>query len=178
MTLKELIMYWKSVYQGHRNIGAKPLNIILFTPGFIYTFYMYLCRYLKFSRFHKIYFPFYIFFRMILRHYEFKFGIQIPYNTKIGFGFYIGHYGGIIVNSQAEIGNYVAISPGVTIGYARTGVPKIGSNVYIGSGAKIIGGITVGNNVSIGANCVVTKDVPDNGVIVGVPGKVISYNKV
>ncbi len=54
-------------------------------------------------------------------------------------------------------------------------MPVIGDNVYIGSGAKIIGSVNVGNNVAIGANAVLTKDVPDNAVVVGVPAKVISY---
>ena len=57
----------------------------------------------------------------------------------------------------------------------KKGSPIIGDNVYIATGAKIIGAIKIGNNVAIGANCVVTKDIPDNAVVVGVPGKVISY---
>jgi serine O-acetyltransferase len=55
-------------------------------------------------------------------------------------------------------------------------VPVIGDNVYIGPGAKIIGRVNMGSGVAIGANAVVTKDVPDNAVVVGVPAKVISYN--
>jgi serine O-acetyltransferase len=56
----------------------------------------------------------------------------------------------------------------------RKGYPVIGDNVYIGPGAKIVGNVHIGNNVAIGANCVVTKDIPDNSVVVGVPGRVIS----
>ena len=56
----------------------------------------------------------------------------------------------------------------------KKGYPQLGDNVYIGPGAKIIGAIRIGNNVAIGANCVVTKDIPDNAVVVGIPGKVIS----
>jgi len=67
----------------------------------------------------------------------------------------------------------------VTIGRSNrgryAGVPVLGNNVFIGAGAKLFGNIRVGNNVAIGVNCVVTKDVPDNAVIVGIPGKVISY---
>ena len=67
----------------------------------------------------------------------------------------------------------------VTIGVsrrgARAGVPRIGDNVYIGPGAKLFGAIGVGDNAAIGAICVVTKDVPPSGVVVGLPGKVISY---
>ena len=54
------------------------------------------------------------------------------------------------------------------------GYPVLGDNIYIGPGAKIVGAVRIGNNVAIGANCVVTKHVPDNSVVVGVPGKVIS----
>ena len=77
------------------------------------------------------------------------------------------------------IGSNCNLSHGVTIGVTRRGdkmgVPIIGDNVYIGPGAKIIGRVNIGNNAAIGANCVVTKDVPDFGVVVGIPGKVISY---
>jgi len=113
-----------------------------------------------------------------LRHLQYKSGIQIPYNTNIAPGFYIGHFGTIVVNDAAVIGKNVNISPGVTIGQANRGhnkgVPRIGDNVYIGPGAKIIGGIRIGNNVAIGANAVVTKDVVDNAVVAGVPARVIS----
>jgi serine O-acetyltransferase len=56
------------------------------------------------------------------------------------------------------------------------GYPIIGDNVYIGPGAKLVGRVHIGRNVAIGANCVVTCDVPDNAVIVGVPGRIVSYN--
>ncbi len=112
--------------------------------------------------------------------YVYKYGISIPYITKIGSGFVIGHFGGIVVSDKAVIGNNCTISHGVTIGKANRGKnlghPTIGDNVYMGAGAKIIGNIKVGNNVVIGANCVVTKDVPDNAVVASVPGKVISYD--
>ncbi len=107
-------------------------------------------------------------------------GINIPYNTSIGPGFYIGHFGNINVNSRAKLGKDCNISSGVTIGESSRGrlqgVPTIGDKVYIGPGAKIIGRIRIGNNVAIGANSVVTRDVPDDAVVAGVPGEVISYN--
>lgn len=84
-----------------------------------------------------------------------------------------------MVNHEAKIGNNCNINHGVTIGTTYggqyPGTPIIHNNVYIGPGAKIIGGITIGSNVAIGANCVVTKPISDNGVVVGVPGKIISY---
>ncbi|MDY6895657.1 MAG: serine acetyltransferase, partial [Thermotogota bacterium] len=87
---------------------------------------------------------------------------------------------GIVVNGNVSIGKNCNISPGVTLGQTNRGknkgCPTIGDNVFIASGAKIIGNILVGNNVAIGANCVVIEDVPENSVIVGVPGKIISRN--
>lgn len=117
--------------------------------------------------------------RFLLGHYSVKYGISIPYKTRIGSGFYIGHFSGIFVNERAIIGMNCNISQGVTIGQVnrgqRQGWPTIGDNVYIGPGAKIIGQIHIGDNVAIGANCVVTSDIPDSAVVVGIPGKVISY---
>jgi serine O-acetyltransferase len=108
-----------------------------------------------------------------------RFGFDIPVSTKIGSGFYIGHFGGVIISGGAVIGKNCNISQGVTIGVvnrgANAGCPQIGDNVYIGPGAKIFGKVIVGNNVAIGANSVIVKDCPDNSVVAGVPGKVISY---
>ena len=108
-----------------------------------------------------------------------KTGIQISPATKIGKGFYIGHWGSIVINVK-EIGENVNIIQTCTIGVAyrgdRGGVPTIGNNVYIGSGARIFGDIKIGNNVAIGVNSVVTRDVIDNSVVVGAPAKVISMS--
>jgi serine O-acetyltransferase len=116
----------------------------------------------------------------MLNHFKYKFGISIPPETKIGSGFYIGHFGGIVVNRHSVIGKNCNISHGVTIGQTKRGphkgFPILGDNIYIGAGAKIIGAITIGNNVAIGANCVVTKNIPDNSVVVGIPGRIISQN--
>jgi serine acetyltransferase len=118
-------------------------------------------------------------FRVLLRHYTYKFGINIPFDTRIGVGLYIGHPGNIHFNARAFVGANCNISQGVTLGQSNRGknkgYPVIGDGVYIGPGAKIVGAVRVGNNVAIGANCVVTKDVPDNAVVVGVPGRVISF---
>jgi serine O-acetyltransferase len=117
--------------------------------------------------------------RVILRHYMYKLGIIIPYRTEIGSGLYIGHFGGIVVSERARIGRNCSLSQGVTIGKAsrgkRLGFPTLGDNVYLGPGCKIIGNVRIGNNVAVGANAVVTKDVPDNAVVVGIPARVLSY---
>lgn len=101
-------------------------------------------------------------------------GIEIPRSTKIGPGFYIGHFGGITISSAATIGANCNISQGVTIGVSgqgeRMGAPAIGRDVYIASGAKLFGKICVGSNSKIGANAVVSRDVPDNAIVVLDPG--------
>lgn len=83
-----------------------------------------------------------------------------------------------MINGKSIIGNNCNISQGVTLGVANRGkyegCPKLGDNIFIGPGAKILGAVTIGNNVAIGANCVVIKDIPDNSVVVGIPGRVIS----
>jgi serine O-acetyltransferase len=151
---------------------------ILFSAGFKYSFWMRVCTFLREHFIWK-----YLLYRiayLILVHYRYKYGITIQDATIIGSGFYISYFGCIVVNSRAIIGKNCNISNGVTIAQAnrgkRKGTPTIGDNVYIGPGAKIIGNVKVGNGVAIGANCVVTKDIPDNAVVVGVPGKVISFD--
>ena len=150
---------------------------LLSNVGFKYSFWMRTAAYLKR---HTFLWFIYIIARLILIRYTNKYGIDIAYNAKIGPGFYIGHFGGIIVNWETIIGANCNISPGAVIGQSnrgdKKGCPIIGNNVFIGPGAKIIGKITIGNNVAIGANCVVTSDVPDDGVVVGVPGKILSYD--
>ena len=149
-------------------------------PGFQYTLWMRTCNYLY--RMEKIKYITYIALRIataILKHYTYKYGISIPFITQIGSGFYIGHFGCIVVHKAVKIGRNCNISQGVTIGISnrgiRKGCPVLGDNVFIGPGAKIIGNIKIGDNVAIGANCVVTKDIPDNAVVIGVPGRVISF---
>ncbi len=110
---------------------------------------------------------------------RFVFRCSVPYSVKIGKGCKFG-YGGIalVIHARAVIGCNCTISQCVTIGGTSQHyeVPKIGNNVQINAGAKIIGPITVGDNVVIGANAVVVKDVPNNCVVVGVPAKIIKRN--
>ncbi|MFT5728838.1 MAG: serine O-acetyltransferase [Desulforhopalus sp.] len=107
-------------------------------------------------------------------------GIHIEPKIDIGPGLYIGHFGNIFLGGETKIGKFCNISQENTIGYAGRGVkwglPIIGDYVYIAPGAKIIGKIVVGNQVAIGANAVVTKDLPDNAVVVGVPARIINYD--
>ncbi|MFC7356880.1 serine O-acetyltransferase [Jejudonia soesokkakensis] len=105
-------------------------------------------------------------------------GISIPYSASIGHSFYIGHFGGIIINANAKIGTNCNISQGVTIGVSgrgkKRGVPVIGNNVYMGARATIAGNITVGDDVVIGANSLVVKDVVNGITVVGVPATQVS----
>ncbi|MBV9389139.1 MAG: serine acetyltransferase [Chroococcidiopsidaceae cyanobacterium CP_BM_ER_R8_30] len=104
---------------------------------------------------------------------------EFPSKAEIGKGLYLPHASGIFINSDAKIGEYCNLSQDVTIGVGgrgeKRGCPKLGNRVFVGPGARIFGPIAIGNNVAIGANAVVTKDLPDNAVAVGVPAKIISY---
>ena len=169
MTLKQLIFSDLTRY-GSGTTWKSFLKAYFLISGFRLTFWFRVASHYRRN-------PFYWF---ILRHYHYKYGIELPRGTKVGECFYIGHFGGIIISGGAVIGRNCNISQGVTIGVAgrgeNRGIPVIGDCVYIGPGAKIVGKIHVGNNVAIGANAVVTKDVSDNAVVVGVPAKVISMD--
>jgi serine O-acetyltransferase len=107
-------------------------------------------------------------------------GISLPYTATIGPGFYIGHFGNIIVNGEAVIGANCNISQGVTIGVSgrgeRRGVPTIGDRVYIGANAVVAGKILVGDDAVIGANSLVVSDVPNASTAVGVPAVIVDGN--
>lgn len=105
-------------------------------------------------------------------------GIEIHPGAKIGRDFFIDHGGGVVIGETSEIGNNVTLYQGVVLGGTTTHRvkrhPTLGNDIVVGSGAKILGPITIGNNVKVGANSVVVQDVPPNSVVVGVPGKVVS----
>ena len=107
-----------------------------------------------------------------------KLGFSIPCNC-FGKGLRLNHYGSVIVNSKAKIGEFCSIFNDVNIGEDyNQNCPTIGNNVWIGPGAKIFGSIYIANNIMIGANSVVNKSFLDENVrIAGVPAKVVSYGK-
>ena len=101
-----------------------------------------------------------------------KLGFEIPCNVFLK-GLRINHFGLIVVNSKARIGEFCDIHQGVNIGEnTDKKAPSIGNDVWIGPGAKIFGGINIGNNVMIGANSVVTKSFPDNVIVMGIPAAI------
>jgi serine O-acetyltransferase len=116
--------------------------------------------------------------RLLLRRYVFKYGYQIPYNTNIGEGFFIGHFGAIIINRKVKIGRNCNIAPGVTIGQANRGslkgTPTIGDEVWMGVNSIMVGDIQIGNNVLIAPGAFVNFNVPSNSVVIGNPGRIIS----
>lgn len=111
-------------------------------------------------------------YKIILRHYTYKYGFQI--GGKIGPGFFIGHFGTIVISVNTIIGKNCNVAHGVTIGVTRRGhkkgTPIIGDNVWIGTNAVIVGGITIGSNVLIAPCSFVNFDVPNNSIVVGNPG--------
>jgi len=98
-------------------------------------------------------------------------GISIPAQATIGKGLRIHHFGGVIVNSDAVIGEYCTIYHGVTLGDLGGwgGAPRVGDHVLIGAGAKLLGKVEIGDDCIIGANAVVRSSVPAGYVAVGVP---------
>lgn len=120
--------------------------------------------------------PFSLFARYKHRQLSRKWGIQIPRTAKIGYGLYIGHGVGIVINPKTVIGNNVNLSQFLTIGSNKGTPAVIGDNVYIGPSVCIVEDVKIGNNVTIGAGSVVTKDVPENATVAGVPAKVLNYN--
>lgn len=111
------------------------------------------------------------------KHLQERCGIELNQHTKIGYGLRLPHKGTIVIHVKAQIGNNCEIMQGVTIGNnimkSRNGVAKIGDEVLICAGAKIIGDVNIGNVVIIGANAVVNRDVAEHTIVGGIPAKVL-----
>ncbi|MGN6620911.1 MAG: serine O-acetyltransferase [Sphingomonas sp.] len=148
----------------------------LFTPGFKYSATMRWCGFLAVRRVTK--YSLYPLFKALLLRYRYKYGIAIPEYTRIGPGLFINRFGGVMVNGDAIIGANCNITHGSMLGQlnrgARAGSPVVGDDVFLAAGCKVIGHIRIGDRAAVGANAVVTKDVPDDGVVGGIPAKLIS----
>lgn len=157
-------------------VTAKKLTFVNFfkayrNQGFRYLFFLRLCAFYRKNIFIR---PFS---RLMMRHYSYKFGFQIPYSTKIGKGLYFSHFGTVVINQHAIIGENCNINHNVTIGRQnrgeKKGTPIIGNNVWMGCGSVIVGKIEIGDHVLIAPNSYVNFDVPSHSIVMGNPGKII-----
>ncbi|VEL97876.1 serine O-acetyltransferase [Alteromonas sp. 76-1] len=98
-------------------------------------------------------------------------GCVIGVNADFGEGFVIMHPIGVVINSKVKGGINITLESGVVMGDEKGKSPTLGSHIFIGAGAKVFGPITVGNNVKVGANAVVVKDVESNKTALGIPAK-------
>jgi len=116
-----------------------------------------------------------LFYHLLYKVVQIVTGIELPCEVVVGKNFVIDHFGGIIISGYAKFGDNCRIRDGVVVGLRRVEekcAPIVGNNVEIGSGAKLLGQIRIGDNVLIGANAVVLCNVPDNSIAVGVPAVV------
>jgi serine O-acetyltransferase len=118
--------------------------------------------------------------RVISQISRFFTGIEIHPGAKIGRRFFIDHGMGVVIGETTEIGDDVLVYQNVTLGGTRNERgkrhPTIGNNVVIGTGAKVLGGIAIGDNARIGAGAVVVRPVPENSTVVGIPGRVVRFH--
>ena len=169
-----------SDYKKYKKYGGNFLTIVFFTQGF-WAVFQYRIAHVVYKIKTPILKQLFQFLCLLWQKLiEISTGISIPASVSIGHSFYIGHFGGIIINAKASIGNNCNISQGVTIGVSgigeKRGVPIIGDEVYIGANAVVAGKIHIGNNVLIGACSMVNCSIPDSAVVIGVPAIIISKN--
>jgi serine O-acetyltransferase len=146
-------------------------------PWYWCTFSFRVCKYAKSNTIAR--FTILPVFHRLKRHFENKWGIWFPLSMEIGPGFRIEHPGAIYGCEGLVIGKNVSVSTGVIFGWLPRGINKgtpvsIGDNCYFAPGSKVIGKVSVGSDVVVGANSVVTKDVPDSVTVFGVPARIVS----
>ena len=178
MNLFQLI---QSDYRKHQKYGGNFFGIVFLTQGFWAVFQYRIAHFI----YSKIKWQPFRFFSLLLilfwqKIIEITTGVSIPASSRIGHSFYIGHFGGIIINANAIIGNNCNISQGVTIGVSgrgeKRGTPVLGNEVYIGANSVVSGDITIGNQVLIGACSLVKDSIPEGSVVLGVPAVIVSQN--
>ena len=160
----------------NRDPAAKSkLSVILTYPGVKAVFFHRIANFFSVAKFDLIA-------RIISQFSRFLTGIEIHPKAKIGENLFIDHGMGVVIGETSEIGNNVTIYHMVTLGGISPSInsdnqrdskrhPTLMDNVVVGSGAQVLGPVVVGKNAKIGANAVVTKDVPENAVMVGIPAK-------
>ena len=159
-----------------RDPAAKSkLSLVLTYPGVKAVFFHRLANFFSVAKFDLVA-------RIISQFSRFLTGIEIHPGAKIGKNLFIDHGMGVVIGETSEIGNNVTIYHMVTLGGISPSInsndqrhikrhPTLKDNVVVGSGAQILGPVFVGKNSKIGANAVVTKDVPENAVMIGIPAK-------
>ena len=159
-----------------RDPAAKSkLGVLLTYPGVKAVFFHRIAHFFCVAKFDLIA-------RIISQFSRFLTGIEIHPKAKIGKNLFIDHGMGVVIGETSEIGNNVTIYHSVTLGGISPSInsdeqrdikrhPTLLDNVVVGSGAQVLGPIVVGKNAKVGANAVVTKDVPENAVMVGIPAK-------
>ena len=159
-----------------RDPAAKSkVSVILTYPGVKAVFFHQIANFFSIAKFDLIA-------RMISQLSRFLTGIEIHPKAKIGKNLFIDHGMGVVIGETSEIENNVTIYHSVTLGGISPSIdsesqrnikrhPTLKDNVVIGSGAQILGPVVIGKNAKVGANAVVTKDVPENAVMVGIPAK-------
>jgi len=164
-----------------RDPAAKSKLIIILTyPGVKAVFFYKIANFFSLAKFHLIA-------KIISQLARFLTGIEIHPAAKIGKNLFIDHGMGVVIGETSIIGNNVTIYHGVTLGGISPSInsdqqrnikrhPTIQDKVVIGSGAQILGPITIGKNSKIGSNAVVTNDVPNNAIMVGIPARNIGMS--
>ncbi|MDA7477657.1 serine O-acetyltransferase [Candidatus Pelagibacter ubique] len=159
-----------------RDPAAKSkLSLILTYPGVKAVFFHRIANFFQLAKF-------YLVARMISQLSRFLTGIEIHPGAKIGKNLFIDHGMGVVIGETSEIGNNVTIYHMATLGGIAPSInsnnqrqvkrhPTLGDCVVVGSGAQILGPVKIGTHAKVGANAVVTKDVPENAVMVGIPAK-------
>lgn len=161
----------------YRTGRLRRLRIILLTEGLwalaLFRFGQYLLREAPAPLRGLLWIPYHLAWKIFVL----AVGIHLSPQAEIGPGLFVAHFGGIWVNPRVTIGANCNIAHGVTIGEPLAGrdAPIIGDRVWIGAGATITGPVRIGSGVVIGANSLVTSNLPENAVVVGVPARVISY---
>ena len=159
-----------------RDPAAKSkLSILLTYPGVKAVFFHQIANFFSVAKFALVA-------RIVSQFSRFLTGIEIHPKAKIGKNLFIDHGMGVVIGETSEIGDNVTIYHMATLGGISPSIdsdnqrnvkrhPTLKDNVVVGSGAQVLGPVVIGKNAKIGANAVVTKDVPENAVMVGIPAK-------
>lgn len=182
MTFKETInaLRW-DLARYHYRLHQPKLAIILLFPGFQALALYRISHWLNTRAKKRLFWwwPIIAVEAVVTRISEIITGIYISPLAKLGAGLLFPHFGGIYIGKGVVMGRNCEVYQGVSIGYnvhgEESGYPTIGDRVFMAPGSKIFGPIQIGTDVTIGANAVVTKSMPDYAVVLGVPGRVNSY---